>query len=384
MRNLREKRGYSLDKILLTIGFTGLIVCFLWGILGMYFRMVAYQHNVVGALYLENPEVAKEYLYTLFEPVSDEKMAAGEKALSEFGITTDGKGDIGSTLRIGRIAWTALFMAFIMIAVICYGWHRVIQKERLEKQRLEERIRELEKTQSKEEYLREQNQKIQNFIENVAHQIKTPLSRVFSSLYIIEENLEHREQKARIEECYSHLESVSGLMKRLIDIGRLEAGKVIFQKEEFDLRMLVDEVVRNCVGETGKVQTNFASEENMLYHGDYEWLGEALKNIVKNGLEHDKSGIPLEIICVRDEEQIRITVRDHGPGLNQKDIPNLFDRFYIPEEVKANHTGIGLNLAKLIVEGHFGMIYVQNHAEGGAVFNIILPLYSLKMGKHTV
>ena len=56
---------------------------------------------------------------------------------------------------------------------------------------------------------------------------------------------------------------------------------------------------------------------------------------------------------------------------------NIFDRFYLPEDVKSNHTGIGLNLAKLIVEGHHGSVYVYNHAEGGAVFQVILPIYEL-------
>ena len=74
-----------------------------------------------------------------------------------------------------------------------------------------------------------------------------------------------------------------------------------------------------------------------------------------------------------------MTIKDHGPGLGDKDIPNLFDRFYLPEHVKTTHTGIGLNLAKLIFEGHFGTVYAYNHAEGGAVFHVILPLYSLKI-----
>ena len=119
----------------------------------------------------------------------------------------------------------------------------------------------------------------------------------------------------------------------------------------------------------------------MTYYGDYELLREGFMNLVINGLEHDTSGMPLEIMCSQDADRLRVTVRDHGSGLCEKDIPYLFDRFYTPEKTKANHTGIGLNLAKLIFEGHFGSIYVSNHAEGGAVFHVILPRYSLKMGK---
>lgn len=384
MRNLIEKRRYSLDKVLMTIGFCGLIVCFLWVIWGVYNKMVTYQYNVIGTLYSENPEVAKNYLYALFEPMSEKSVKAGAEALSDFGVTVSGTGDVGSELGIDRAVWPVFFVAFVMFVMTGYGLWKRLQREKQEKQILLERIQEMEKNQSEEDFLAKQNQKIQNFIENIAHQIKTPISRVFSSLYIMEKSLEQAELKVRLEECYSHLESVSSLMKRLMDIGRLEAGKVIFKKEEFDFRLLLEEVVRNSCDVEGRILFRDFTEGNLMYHGDDEWLGEALKNIIKNGLEHDNSGLPLEISCEKTQEQIKVSIRDHGPGLCQKDIPNLFDRFYIPAEVKANHTGIGLNLAKLIIEGHFGVIYVYNHVEGGAVFNIVLPLYSLKTGKQAL
>ena len=103
-------------------------------------------------------------------------------------------------------------------------------------------------------------------------------------------------------------------------------------------------------------------------------------NILSNALEADESTGDVEISCVQGDDYIKLSIRDHGPGLSEKDIPNIFDRFYLPENVKQNHTGIGLNLAKLIVEGHQGSLYVYNHLEDGAVFQIILPVYeSLKV-----
>lgn len=381
MRNLTGKRGHFLGKILVTIGFCGLIVCFLWVILGVYNKVVTYQYNVIGTLHSDNTEVAKDYLYALFEPISERSVKTGVEALSEFGVNTKGKGDVGSTLGIGETVWLPIMFAIAMAGLAGGGIYAGWKMERREKQALLERIREMEKQQSEEEFLLKQNQKIQTFIENVAHQIKTPISRIYSSLYIIEKNVECPEQKERLEECYSHLESVNDLMKRLTDIGRFEAGKVIFQKEEFDLRVLIEEVVKNSCDEETRIAMKGLAEEKVIYYGDYEWLGEALKNIIKNGLEHDTSGLPMEVSCVKMQDQIKIIIRDHGKGVSPKDIPNLFNRFYIPEEVKANHTGIGLNLAKLVIEAHFGSIYVYNHAEGGAVFNIVFPLYPLKMGK---
>lgn len=117
----------------------------------------------------------------------------------------------------------------------------------------------------------------------------------------------------------------------------------------------------------GKVDENFTRlYDEILYEGRMP--------------EADKAKGSVELACVQGADYIKITIRDHGPGLSTKDIPNIFDRFYLPENVKENHTGIGLNLAKLVIEGHQGSVYVYNHGEGGAVFQIILPIYeSLKV-----
>ena len=164
---------------------------------------------------------------------------------------------------------------------------------------------------------------------------------------IVEESLIDDTTKHHVEECYRHLDSVNVLIRRLMDIGRLEAGKVIFQKKLLHVK---------------------------------EMLKEAFSNNLVNALEADKSKSRVEISCMKTSDYIKFSIRDHGPGLSEKNIPNIFDRFYLPENVKQNHTGIGLNLAKLIVEGHQGSLYVYNHVDGGAVFQIILPVYeSLKV-----
>lgn len=122
-------------------------------------------------------------------------------------------------------------------------------------------------------------------------------------------------------------------------------------------------------------------DADTIYYGDYEWLKEAFSNIFTNCTQHDKSGIPLEVTCRKFAEYYMIRIRDHGPGFCEEDIPNLFSRFYTPKNQKQGHVGIGLNLARLIVEGHNGTIHAANHEEGGAVFEILLPIYLLKEEK---
>jgi ABC-type multidrug transport system fused ATPase/permease subunit len=116
--------------------------------------------------------------------------------------------------------------------------------------------------------------------------------------------------------------------------------------------------------------------------GDYEWLSEAIFNVISNCAEHAEGIGSVHVFIDSYKEFIRISVQDDGEGIAEKDIPFIFDRFYT--RVKSSnirgefHAGIGLNLAKLIVEGHFGTITVHNRESGGTEFHLILPKYMLK------
>ena len=355
----------------------GLIVCFAAGMLLMNHHALEFQRNVIGILYQTDETMSREYLYALYADISEENLQASEEAFEAFGFTKQGLSYLGDSMGLVRKCAPAAAAELLLFLAVLYTQHRKQCLWKREKQKLEARIQELEQAQMQEDFVCQQNKRIQNFIENIAHQIKTPISRVYSSLYMIEEG--GVEKRERIEECYAHLESVSVLVKRLMDIGKLEAGKVIFKKEKINFEELLEDVVKSCTDEETAVKVALQRDVSGEYYGDYDWLKEAFMNIVNNALEHDKSGKALEITCKYSEEQVKVTIKDHGPGLGDKDIPNLFDRFYLPEHVKTTHTGIGLNLAKLIFEGHFGTVYAYNHAEGGAVFHVILPLYSLKI-----
>ena len=368
------------NNIFLAIGITGLIAIFAIGMLSINNQTVSFQKNMIGKLYQEENISAKQYIYAIFEDVEQENITVAEEVLFEYGFTEKGAFYMERAMGLMEKHILLCCMELMFLALLLYGVYQSKKEWRKEQELLLAQIEELEGARLQEDYQERQNKRIQNFIENVAHQIKTPISRVTSSLYMIEENVGNTDAKNRIDECYSHLENVNSLMKRLMDIGRLEAGKILFKKEKVYLKELFYDVAKSSGASWEKINIILGSSEEMVYYGDYEWLKEAFLNIVKNGLEHDTSDKPLEIICLKNEDGFKISIRDHGEGLSERDIPNLFDRFYMPEKKKENHTGIGLNLSKLIFEGHFGTVYVYNHVEGGAVFNVLLPMYTLKPG----
>ena len=376
------KKKYKFENILLAVSIIGLIICFLGCVYLMYSRTVNLWRNAIGVLYLEDEEMAGEYIYALFEDISEENIQASKSAFIEFGYSYNGLYYMASSAGIIEDCVGILLLSLLFVLLVIYATYHKRKKTEEEKEQLMLKLAELEEIKAWDEYLDKHNKRIQHFIENISHQIKTPISRVYSSLYLIEDDLEDEEKREKIRECYAHLESVSGLMKRLMDIGRLEAGKVIFKKTRIDFREILEDAARSSGGDNERVKILFEIDENKEFFGDYQWLREGFINIISNALEHDKSGKNLIIECKNDSDNIRISIRDYGSGISEKDIPNIFDRFYMPEEMKANHTGIGLNLAKLIFEGHMGSVYVYNHIDGGAVFNIVLPLYSLKAGKY--
>lgn len=345
----------------------------------MYKQAILFQQNAIGSLYLQEQKSTKNYLSSIFNEIASENIEASWNALDEYGYTEKGVLFFGSEMKLLEVCMPifAIAILFFILFVISF-----FQKGKVEKQYrivLETKIEELKKQQKKEDYLNEQNKRIQNFIENVAHQIKTPISRIMTSLDILEIDMEEIEQKKHIEECYQHMESINVLMKKLMDIGRMEAGKVLFRREKLFFAELLEDARNGVCQDKKRVEIYCAND--VVYYGDYEWLKEAFSNIIKNALEADALH-SIEISCRKTQDNIKVIIRDYGKGLCETDIPNIFDRFYQPKETKANHNGIGLNLAKLIIEAHQGVVYVYNHASGGAVFQVCLPIYeSLKYTK---
>ena len=226
----------------------------------------------------------------------------------------------------------------------------------------------------REHYLQEKNLMTQNFIENIAHQIKTPLSCISISQ---ERILESTEGEARelARQSLRYTDEIGKLMKRLLDIGRLEAGKVIWHREMFRMADLLEDCAASL--ENGTERIRVTGDRDAEYYGDYEWTVERCVNILKNCLEHDPGGEKIIVSLTRSREGVKIVIRDHGTGISEKDLPYIFDRFYLPEKTGTLHVGIGLNLARLVVEQHFGSVTARNAEGGGAEFTVILPAYSI-------
>lgn len=364
-----------------------LIACFL-GILGsgcinmvksrQYF--LENQTRLVGTAYRENPELCREILYQMFEGDPQKQQIAGEEALISFGYTRDGLDYWYKDRKVSGFQ-TGIFAAQSICILILGGvFYELLCWRKKEAQYQYENVSLKAELDAKENYLQKREQQVQQFAENIAHQLKTPLSCVFTSLDLLLYELEE-EKKEKVFECFSYLNKMESLMKKLMKIGRLEAGEILMKKDAFFIKDLLED----CQNSLGLQENCFCLHTELLteeaYYGDYEWLKEAFMNVLKNAAEHSPKGQTVEVNVSQTKEGLCMTVRDHGNGIDVEDLPYIFDRFYRPKQEKISHVGIGLNLAKLVVEKHFGSIKAENHPEGGAVFTIVLPCYSLKKEK---
>lgn len=357
--------------------------------------------SMIGELYEEDPQSADQMMNWLFEGERDASAGKGQEALTAMGYTEKGTEYLYEqsriyTFSVGMICAEILAGAALLILFLRMERLREEREEDLvrrirsgdmapetggegqpeeSEQALEYEIAKLfERLEAEEHYLQEKNLMTQNFIENIAHQIKTPLSCISISQ---ERILESTEGEARelARQSLRYTDEIGKLMKRLLDIGRLEAGKVIWHREMFRMADLLEDCAASL--ENGTERIRVAGDRDAEYYGDYEWLKEAFSNILKNCLEHDPGGEKITVSLTRSREGVKIVIRDHGTGISEKDLPYIFDRFYLPEKTGTSHVGIGLNLARLVVEQHFGSVTARNAEGGGAEFTVILPAYSI-------
>lgn len=373
--------------------------------------------SMIGRVYEEDQESAEQMMGWLFEGERGGAVEKGEEALTALGYTDKGAEYLYEQSRLYTFSAGMVCVEILagIALLILFVWMERLREEREEElvrrirsgemapaasgreqpeetadggsqsdgaaqpeepeQALEYEIAKLfERLEAEEHYLQEKNLMTQNFIENIAHQIKTPLSCISISQERIMEGTEG-EARELAQQSLRYTDEIGKLMKRLLDIGRLEAGKVIWHREMFRMADLLEDCAASL--EDGTERILVMGDREAEYYGDYEWLKEAFSNILKNCLEHDASGEKITASLTQSREGIKIVIRDHGPGISEKDLPHIFDRFYLPEKTGTSHVGIGLNLARLVIEQHFGTVAARNAEGGGAEFTVILPAYSI-------
>jgi signal transduction histidine kinase len=361
---------------------------------------------LVGKAVSAQPELEGEFIQALLSPASPEDIEKGRAALAAYGYSASSPAATDPMLSgaLPGTVWAALlFMAAFAAAalgLLAHGYANVYGKVRRiagaaervvdgdfsatlpagfegDFEILGHRFNQMaNRLQRNVERLTEEKVFLKNVISDISHQLKTPLATlvVYNDLMREDAGMDEARRADFLELGRQQLQRLEWLIQSLLKTARLEAGSVAFRHDKATLGSVAHTAaatLKTVAEETGVAVTVRELHEGAEFTGDAEWLAEALINVVKNGIEHSASGGTVEISTDQTPLTSSIIVADRGEGIAAADLPRIFDRFYRSTAgVRPNSIGIGLAMAKAIVEGQGGSITVKSEKGKGSEFTI--------------
>jgi signal transduction histidine kinase len=226
--------------------------------------------------------------------------------------------------------------------------------------------------------LKEQNEallreklRLVNAIADISHQLRTPLTSINLLISLLRDPLLTPERRLQLsKELEKLIERIDWLVASLLTLSRFDAEAIHFKSE----RVRIGDVIQKSAEPLAipmelREQSLIIEDSGAAFMGDLAWTAEALGNILKNCMEHTPPGGTITLATEENALYTQLIVTDTGSGLDPKDIPHLFERFYKGRSASPGSAGIGLALARVIVTGQDGTIKAENY-DGGARFII--------------
>lgn len=230
----------------------------------------------------------------------------------------------------------------------------------------------------KEEYSSEHKQKkyMSDMMSDISHQFKTPLTAISLMTELLMEPEITTEQRleytAKID---SQINKMTWLIRNLLTLSQLEAGVLEMKSEPINLKALIDEITDSLdvMAEVADVTLEAVVPDEITIKGDSHWLREAISNIVKNCIEHTGEGGFVKLKAMQNNLCTTLTIEDNGKGIAKEHLDHIFERFYKGGNSSPNSVGIGLAMAKQIINSHGGIIEAQSEVDKGSTF--VIKLY---------
>lgn len=220
---------------------------------------------------------------------------------------------------------------------------------------------------------------LKDTISNISHQLKTPLAalNIYNGL-LQEETANFPAMKEFTDLSEQELDRIESLVQNLLTITKLDAGTIVLEKSEHYVDDMMVQIHRRFAIQAQQQAKilNFAGQDTAMLFCDAHWFTEAIGNIVKNALDHTKEGSTIQVSWREFTSMVQVVVKDDGSGIHPEDLPHIFKRFYRSRFSKDTQgVGLGLPLAKAIIEVHSGTIEVDSELGVGTTFtiNFLIP-----------
>lgn len=215
---------------------------------------------------------------------------------------------------------------------------------------------------------------LSNSLTDISHQLKTPLTSIRIMIDNIQNNpdMDEKTRNEFIEDISKQIDWISSLVISLLKLAKFDAGSIVMRDEEINVKKLMQNIISNLAIlidiKDIKIEENIS--EQITFFADYNWQIEALTNIIKNCVEHSFDGGKIKIEAESNSVFTKIIITDEGEGIEKNDLNRIFERFYKSAKSSENSIGIGLALAKTIIEKERGYIKVESEVGKGTKFEI--------------
>jgi len=341
-------------------------------------RILTWNRGAEITLGYSKDEVIGKHLSTLLPPQRLQELAEMRAKVELAGALRDV--EVESNKKDG----TPIFLS-LSVSSIADGDGRIVgflrvAKDITEKRRYEQRLKELDKLKS-------------DFVSNVSHELRTPLTAIKGSVDNMLDGLtgELNEKQSRyLTRIKSNADRLARLINDLLDLSRIEAG-IKLNRINLSLPTIVKEVVESLGSVAAEKLINFGiktADNDLTAWADPDRVAEVLTNLLGNAIKFSPTGGNVTVSLARSGNNwVKVSITDTGTGIRPEEANRIFDKFYQvshPEQPKATGTGLGLPIAKALVEMHGGRIWLESQVGHGSVFSFTLPAEQpLKLDLHS-
>lgn len=231
-----------------------------------------------------------------------------------------------------------------------------------------------------ERLARENEQKKDELIVYLAHDIKTPLTSMIGYLSLLSEikDMPQEQRNRYIDIALDKSYRLEDLINELFDVARFNSEKIVLEKEEINLNLMLEQIADDfypTLKEMNK-KINFTSDEKTILYADPDKLSRVFNNLIKNAVNYSKENTNIDISIINKENQVTVNITNKGKQIPKEKLDKIFEKFYRLDSSRTSKTGgsgLGLAIAKEIVELHGGKIYAESDMKE-TTFSVILPI----------
>ena len=383
-------------KKFLLISIIPIIIFLILGNIFFFYQYHSYTQNynnkiasLVNLLDKEYPDIDRNELISILN--SDDKVS--EDIFSRYGIDIQNESIIIENDRLFSgfiIVYNILFIGLALSLILLYLKHEKVQNKEIKK--IARCIEEINKKnysinidENSEDELsilknelykitimlkedaensKKDKLKLKDSLSDISHQLKTPLTSINIMLDNILDNpdMDSNTKEKFIQNIKREITNISSLVGEILKLSKFDASVIKFEEQQ----VFIDDIVKSAISnvemmaELKNINIEVNNQDNIKLVCDAKWQIEAITNILKNCIEHSKDDSTITIDIDSNKIYKQITIKDNGEGIDEKDLPHIFERFYKGKNSSKDSVGIGLALAKTIIEKDNGSIKVDS------------------------